>query len=61
VLVDLDPAEAQRRRARVRAADRFESEAAAFFERVRMQPTWRARAPIPGASSWSTAPPRRRP
>jgi dTMP kinase len=36
VLVDLDPAEAQRRRARVRAADRFESEAAAFFERVRM-------------------------
>jgi dTMP kinase len=35
VLVDVDPAEAQRRRARVRAADRFETESAAFFERVR--------------------------
>jgi dTMP kinase len=35
VLVDLDPAEAQRRRAQARAADRFEREAQAFFERVR--------------------------
>jgi dTMP kinase len=32
---DLDPAEAARRRAAVRAPDRFESEDAAFFERVR--------------------------
>ncbi len=35
VLVDVDPLEAQRRRANARAADRFESESAAFFERVR--------------------------
>jgi len=35
VLVDVDPAEAQRRRARVRAADRFERESEAFFDRVR--------------------------
>jgi dTMP kinase len=35
VLVDVDPAEAQRRRERARAADRFEQESAAFFERVR--------------------------
>jgi dTMP kinase len=35
VLVDIDPAEAQRRRERARAADRFEQESAAFFERVR--------------------------
>lgn len=35
VLVDLDPQEALRRRAGVRAADRFEREAQAFFERVR--------------------------
>lgn len=34
-LFDLDPEEAARRRARVRAADRFESEDLAFFERVR--------------------------
>lgn len=32
---DLDPAEAARRRARARAADRFEAEDLAFFERVR--------------------------
>ncbi len=44
VLVDLDPAEAQRRRASVRAADRFESEAAVFFERVRQGYQERARA-----------------
>ncbi len=35
VLVDVDPGEAQRRRASVRAADRFERESAAFFARVR--------------------------
>jgi dTMP kinase len=35
VLVDIDPAEAQRRRAQARAADRFEREAQHFFERVR--------------------------
>ena len=34
-LFDLDPAEAASRRARVRAADRFEAEDLAFFERVR--------------------------
>ncbi|MGE0314943.1 MAG: dTMP kinase [Lautropia sp.] len=34
-LFDLDPAEAARRRGRVREADRFESEAVEFFERVR--------------------------
>ncbi len=34
-LFDLDPAEAARRRARVREADRFEAETVAFFERVR--------------------------
>ncbi|MCF0253152.1 MAG: dTMP kinase, partial [Duodenibacillus sp.] len=34
-LFDLDPAEAARRRARARAADRFEAEDIAFFERVR--------------------------
>jgi dTMP kinase len=32
---DLDPAEAARRRAAVRAPDRFESQDSAFFERVR--------------------------
>lgn len=32
---DLDPAEAARRRAQARAADRFEAEDLAFFERVR--------------------------
>lgn len=32
---DLDPAEAARRRARAREADRFEAEDLAFFERVR--------------------------
>jgi dTMP kinase len=42
VLVDVDPAEAQRRRERARAADRFEQESAAFFERVREG--YRARA-----------------
>jgi dTMP kinase len=35
VLVDLDPAEAQRRRENARAADRFERESADFFGRVR--------------------------
>jgi len=35
VLVDLAPAEAQRRREQARAADRFEQESLAFFERVR--------------------------
>jgi dTMP kinase len=35
VLVDVAPAEAQRRRERARAADRFEQESLAFFERVR--------------------------
>jgi len=35
VLVDIDPAEAQRRRARARSADRFEVEPAAFFAAVR--------------------------
>ncbi len=35
VLVDLDPAEAQRRRALARSADRFEVESDAFFARVR--------------------------
>ena len=35
ILVDIDPAEAQRRRERARAADRFEQESAVFFERVR--------------------------
>lgn len=34
-LFDLDPAEAARRRARARAADRFEAEDIAFFRRVR--------------------------
>jgi dTMP kinase len=34
-LFDLDPAEAARRRGAVRAADRFEAEAEAFFARVR--------------------------
>jgi dTMP kinase len=34
VLVDVNPAEAQRRRQQARAADRFEQESAAFFERV---------------------------
>jgi len=35
VLVDVDPAEAHRRRAQVRAADRFEAESSAFFQTVR--------------------------
>jgi dTMP kinase len=35
VLVDLDPAEAQRRREKARAADRFEQESLDFFGRVR--------------------------
>ena len=35
VLVDVAPAEAQRRRERARAADRFEKESLDFFERVR--------------------------
>ena len=34
-LFDLDPAEAARRRAKARAADRFEAEEVDFFERVR--------------------------
>lgn len=34
-LFDLDPAEAARRRAKARAADRFEAEDVEFFERVR--------------------------
>jgi dTMP kinase len=42
VLVDIDPAEAQRRRAAARTADRFEQESLAFFERVRAG--YRARA-----------------
>ena len=42
ILVDLDPAEAQRRRALARAADRFERESTEFFERVRAG--YRARA-----------------
>jgi dTMP kinase len=42
VLVDVAPAEAQRRREQARAADRFERESAAFFERVRA--AYRARA-----------------
>ena len=42
ILVDVDPAEAQRRRALARAADRFERESAEFFERVRAG--YRARA-----------------
>lgn len=44
VLVDIDPQEAQRRRASVRAADRFEREATAFFERVRAAYLQRAAA-----------------
>ena len=35
-LFDLEPHEAARRRAKARAADRFESEDVAFFERVRL-------------------------
>lgn len=35
ILVDVDPAEARRRRALARAADRFERESEAFFDRVR--------------------------
>jgi dTMP kinase len=35
VLLDLDPREAERRRAQARSADRFEREELAFFERVR--------------------------
>jgi len=35
ILVDLDPAEARRRRASARPADRFEQESLDFFERVR--------------------------
>jgi dTMP kinase len=35
LLFDLDPAEAARRRAKARAADKFESEDLAFFSRVR--------------------------
>lgn len=35
VLVDIDPAQAQLRRARVRASDRFETEPESFFETVR--------------------------
>lgn len=35
VLVDIDPVEAERRRAQVRAADRFETESSAFFRAVR--------------------------
>lgn len=44
VLVDVDPAEAQRRRERVRSADRFERESAEFFERVRAAYQQRASA-----------------
>jgi len=35
VLVDIDPLQAQQRRAQARAADRFETESGAFFEQVR--------------------------
>ncbi|SPE21982.1 Thymidylate kinase [Burkholderiales bacterium] len=35
VLVDIDPDQARQRRAQVRAADRFETESAAFFQAVR--------------------------
>jgi len=35
ILVDIDPLEAQRRRAQARAADRFEAENYVFFARVR--------------------------
>lgn len=44
VLVDIAPAEAQRRREQARAADRFERESRAFFERVREAYLARARA-----------------
>lgn len=44
ILVDIDPQVAQQRRARVRAADRFESEAAVFFARVRIAYMARAAA-----------------
>jgi len=35
VLVDIEPEQAQRRRAQTRASDRFETELPAFFEKVR--------------------------
>jgi len=35
VLVDIEPEQAQRRRAQTRASDRFETESPAFFEKVR--------------------------
>ncbi len=44
VLVDVSPAEAQRRRAQARAADRFEAESSSFFERVRTAYLERAQA-----------------
>ena len=44
VLVDIAPVEAQRRREQARAADRFERESGAFFERVRAAYLARARA-----------------
>jgi dTMP kinase len=44
VLVDVDPAEAHRRRAQVRAADRFEAESSAFFQTVRAAYLQRAAA-----------------
>jgi dTMP kinase len=44
VVIDLDPKQAGLRRARARAPDRFESEDAAFFDRVRNAYLARARA-----------------
>jgi len=44
ILVDVAPAEALRRRAQARAADRFEAESSAFFERVRSAYLERAQA-----------------
>jgi len=47
VLVDIDPALGQLRRARVRVSDRFETEAAGFFEKVRSAYLARAAAEGP--------------
>jgi len=44
VLVDIDPVQAQRRRAGARASDRFETESLGFFERVRLAYLARANA-----------------
>lgn len=51
-LFDLDPGEAARRRAGARAADRFEAEDRAFFERVRRG--YRARVVVDEARAGST-------